>query len=119
MSLSDNKANPMQAYQSALDSGQLQLDPLQYSVVGKLQDLYDRLMAAESAPRKLQKQGGFFSSLFRRPEAPSEEQLVKGLYLWGGVGRGKTLLCDMFYACLLYTSPSPRDQRGSRMPSSA
>ena len=24
-----------------------------------------------------------------------------------------------FYDCLLYTSPSPRDQRGSRMPSSA
>ena len=24
-----------------------------------------------------------------------------------------------FYICLLYTSPSPRDQRGSRMPSSA
>ena len=23
------------------------------------------------------------------------------------------------YGCLLYTSPSPRDQRGSRMPSSA
>ena len=26
---------------------------------------------------------------------------------------------DMKYICLLYTSPSPRDQRGSRMPSSA
>ena len=26
---------------------------------------------------------------------------------------------DLFVACLLYTSPSPRDQRGSRMPSSA
>ena len=26
---------------------------------------------------------------------------------------------DMQYSCLLYTSPSPRDQRGSRMPSSA
>ena len=25
----------------------------------------------------------------------------------------------MHYVCLLYTSPSPRDQRGSRMPSSA
>ena len=24
-----------------------------------------------------------------------------------------------YYLCLLYTSPSPRDQRGSRMPSSA
>ena len=26
---------------------------------------------------------------------------------------------DLGYICLLYTSPSPRDQRGSRMPSSA
>ena len=26
---------------------------------------------------------------------------------------------SIYYACLLYTSPSPRDQRGSRMPSSA
>ena len=27
--------------------------------------------------------------------------------------------CTVLYTCLLYTSPSPRDQRGSRMPSSA
>ena len=26
---------------------------------------------------------------------------------------------QIYYSCLLYTSPSPRDQRGSRMPSSA
>ena len=26
---------------------------------------------------------------------------------------------EMYKSCLLYTSPSPRDQRGSRMPSSA
>ena len=32
-------------------------------------------------------------------------------------GAGLALLC--YYGCLLYTSPSPRDQRGSRMPSSA
>ena len=30
-----------------------------------------------------------------------------------------SLTIRMFYFCLLYTSPSPRDQRGSRMPSSA
>ena len=33
------------------------------------------------------------------------------------------IVCGLFlpvtYVCLLYTSPSPRDQRGSRMPSSA
>ena len=28
-------------------------------------------------------------------------------------------LVDMLYACLLYTSPSPRDRQKSRMPSSA
>ena len=28
-------------------------------------------------------------------------------------------ILDFNYTCLLYTSPSPRDQRGSRMPSSA
>jgi len=35
MSFSDNKANPIQAYQVALDSGQLQPDPMQHSVVDK------------------------------------------------------------------------------------
>ena len=39
-------------------------------------------------------------------EAPGEVELYQGRSF-------KT------YSCLLYTSPSPRDQRGSRMPSSA
>ena len=33
--------------------------------------------------------------------------------------REKGLDVDHYGPCLLYTSPSPRDQRGSRMPSSA
>ena len=36
-----------------------------------------------------------------------------------GVAMGLASQGISFYACLLYTSPSPRDQRGSRMPSSA
>ena len=32
---------------------------------------------------------------------------------------GKTRVSDALYSCLLYTSPSPRDKRQSRMPSSA
>ena len=31
----------------------------------------------------------------------------------------RLIVCDEILSCLLYTSPSPRDQRGSRMPSSA
>ena len=42
---------------------------------------------------------------------------VRGLYR---IGRGEQgVLLVRPYTCLLYTSPSPRDQRGSRMPSSA
>ena len=33
--------------------------------------------------------------------------------------RGAGAIVRRYYLCLLYTSPSPRDQRGSRMPSSA
>ena len=33
--------------------------------------------------------------------------------------KGKTFTIEALNTCLLYTSPSPRDQRGSRMPSSA
>ena len=36
-----------------------------------------------------------------------------------GEGEKSRQLLAQFWFCLLYTSPSPRDQRGSRMPSSA
>ena len=41
---------------------------------------------------------------------------------WNKPGKERRLIQDIFpnlNDCLLYTSPSPRDQRGSRMPSSA
>ena len=46
-----------------------------------------------------------------------------GGYLCGSLSSVSTCVvveaCDLLDTCLLYTSPSPRDQRGSRMPSSA
>ena len=45
--------------------------------------------------------------------------LVSGS-IFGGVSTNKiTAIAGESSTCLLYTSPSPRDQRGSRMPSSA
>ena len=43
----------------------------------------------------------------------------KGMIAEMRTGEGKTLVSTLPTYCLLYTSPSPRDQRGSRMPSSA
>ena len=37
----------------------------------------------------------------------------------GNVENPRIIVLDWYKYCLLYTSPSPRDQRGSRMPSSA
>ena len=38
---------------------------------------------------------------------------------FGNLGIGRGGFMSRYISCLLYTSPSPRDQRGSRMPSSA
>ena len=52
-------------------------------------------------------------------EAASTGKDSKSLAFQIGANRGQMVSIDLPNACLLYTSPSPRDQRGSRMPSSA
>lgn len=91
---------PTQAYQTALDSGQLQSDPLQLEVVARLQALYDQLLETQESPAVKKSKPGFFGGFFSKSGSTPENRPVTGLYLWGGVGRGKTLLCDMFYAGL-------------------
>lgn len=69
----------MTEYQALVAAGSLKADDAQEAVLPE----FDRIRAALAEPVK--------RSLFRRaPEAP------KGLYLWGGVGRGKSMLMDFF-----------------------
>ena len=48
---------------------------------------------------------------------PFDTELAQNLFI-GSYGFNAAM-CGLLPSCLLYTSPSPRDQRGSRMPSSA
>ncbi len=61
----------------------------------RLTDLQRRLVARAERERRA---GPVRRALGRIKRAPSTP--VKGLYLWGGVGRGKTYLMDMFYECV-------------------
>src|SRR5690242_11956127 len=63
-------------------------DPAQQHVVGLFEQLRSELLAPE--PSKL------LSTLLKRRSAKP----VAGLYLWGGVGRGKTWLMDLFFHSL-------------------
>ena len=84
--------SPSSQYQQLLNSGELQPDAGQQQVVQLLQELHDHLL---QHPEVLPAKTGFLKRLFSSPKAPVK---VPGLYLWGGVGRGKTLLTDMFYS---------------------
>lgn len=69
------------AYRDALEKGELRPDTAQEQALEKLNGL----------GQELSRKPGF--SLFRKPDPAA-----KGLYIWGDVGRGKTLLMDFFFA---------------------
>lgn len=77
---------PVEArYQELLQAGELRPDPDQAAAVAALGALQLKL-------ERCQLKGSFFAGLFgRRPDPP------KGIYMWGGVGRGKSMLMDLAY----------------------
>jgi cell division protein ZapE len=84
-------------YAQELERRGFDADPAQQAAVDALEDLRRRLLERESAasPRR------WFAHL-RTPAA------MRGVYLWGGVGRGKTFLADLFFESLPFAARERR-----------
>ncbi|WP_128254895.1 cell division protein ZapE [Falsirhodobacter deserti] len=74
-------------YDQRVAAGSLKPDAAQRAVLPELERIRQALEAAPPPPAKR----GFFAR-FSRQETPH----IRGLYLWGGVGRGKSMLMDLF-----------------------
>lgn len=80
--------SPLSRYRQLIDNCQINHDPAQGMLIKALEELHQAIL------EKDEKRG--LSRFFSRKEAlPSH-----GLYIWGGVGRGKSMLMDMFYETL-------------------
>lgn len=86
----DAAMTPLQRYQADLQRPDFFHDAAQENAVRHLQRLYDDLVAGQQDP-------GLLGKLFgrKKPQGP-----IKGVYFWGGVGRGKTYLVDTFFDAL-------------------
>jgi len=104
MSAPSAPAGPMALYRARRGTGTLKADASQELAAEKLQSLYQALRNYRPQP------GGGATGwlarfgLARRPEIPAPPQ---GLYLYGGVGRGKSMLMDLFFE----TAPVERKRR--------
>lgn len=76
---------PLQRYQAAIATDEFNHDPIQEKAMTYLDGVYHQLIENSKEKKGL---FGFFKS---QPVPP------KGLYMWGGVGRGKTWMMDMFF----------------------
>ena len=79
---------PGERYRDELARGVLLPDPAQAALVEELDGVHRSLLA--------RRDGGLLARLARRFGGGSGEP-VRGLYVWGGVGRGKTHLVDLFH----------------------
>jgi cell division protein ZapE len=77
--------NVREHYEHALSERGFKADPAQRAAVERLQQAFDEWVAFKA------QRSSTLKRLLTRPEVP------RGIYMWGGVGRGKSFLMDAFY----------------------
>lgn len=102
---------PMAEYDARVESGRLRNDDHQRTIIQYLEDLHVMLSGYQQPPvqppaiEDLKPKKSFFSffsstQTSRPPLSPIPDSLPKGLYMYGDVGSGKTMLMDLFYDTL-------------------
>ncbi|MDW6093780.1 cell division protein ZapE [Vibrio rhizosphaerae] len=86
---------PRQRYDQDLKDSNFQKDDAQLMAVDALDDLYHRFLDYQKRP--IERESLFTRLLRKKAQSPVPP---KGIYFWGGVGRGKTYLMDTFYESL-------------------
>lgn len=84
-----------EAYEKSLLRDGHERDSAQEAIVAELEQLQRRLQSAHTGKRSL-------LNFLRPRKAPAAN--IPGLYIWGGVGRGKTFLLDLFFETLQVTA---------------
>lgn len=105
------KGGPLEHYEALIAAGGLQPDPAQADVVSHLQKLHDAMLMSHSAASP-SNDLGFLARLRSRllgPTAGNQASgpVCRGLYIHGPVGRGKSLVMDLFYD----TAPAAKKRR--------
>ncbi|EBU3694875.1 cell division protein ZapE [Salmonella enterica] len=91
--------SPTSRYLQALNDGSHQPDNVQKEAVNRLEAIYQEVIAKKTP---VTSPGGLIARLGKLlgKNEPDAQIPVRGLYMWGGVGRGKTWLMDLFYHSL-------------------
>ncbi|ENZ5480412.1 AFG1 family ATPase [Serratia marcescens BIDMC 44] len=92
--------SPLSRYQQALEVGEYQADEVQRRAVTQLDRIYQALLQKPAASAPAGGLRGKLSRLLGKGGETAPQRPVQGLYMWGGVGRGKTWLMDMFFHSL-------------------
>ena len=96
MDVQSPSTGPLPAYRARLAQGLLTTDPAQAAAAERLQDLWSKLRGYDPPPQP--SRVGFMSRLMRRRAVDEAPTGRSGLYLVGDVGRGKSMLMDLFFA---------------------